>query len=151
MRTLLVLVALLTFGCKKQSRPRIAPMSELASMCSAGDFGCPVPILYVHDLENSQSYFRDQLGFTLDWTDQGDFASVHRGHTYLFLCQRCQGNAGSWVWVATPDVDKTYKDLAQRGARIKAKPEDQRWGVREMQVEDLDGNVLRVGSPIEHE
>ena len=125
-------------------------MAELARTCT-GDFGCPVPILYVHDLATSQRYFRDQLGFKLDWTDSDDFASVSRGDTHVFLCQQCQGHAGSWLWVATPDVDKLYADLRERGATIKAEPKNQPWGLREMQVADVDGNVLRIGSPIDHD
>jgi catechol 2,3-dioxygenase-like lactoylglutathione lyase family enzyme len=147
MRTILLVAALLVAGCKRHA----PPMAELASKCTAGDFGCPVPILYVHDLATSQRYFRDQLGFKLDWTDSDDFASVSRGKTQLFLCQRCQGNAGSWLWVITPDVDKLYADLRKRGAKIKAEPKNQPWGLREMQVADVDGNVMRIGSPIEHD
>ena len=70
-----------------------------------------------------------------------DFASVSRGNTQLFLCQRCQGNA----------VDKLYADLRKRGAKIKAEPKNQPWGLREMQVADVDGNVMRIGSPIDHD
>jgi hypothetical protein len=81
MRTILV-AALLVGGCKRHA----PPMAELASKCTGGDFGCPVPILYVHDL-----------------------------------------------------------------ATIKAEPKNQPWGLREMQVVDIDGNVLRIGSPIDHD
>jgi len=35
----------------------------------------------------------------------------------------------------------------RRGATIKSPPDDKPWGVREMQVADLDGNVLRLASP----
>jgi len=152
MRTFIVILALLfAGGCKRHSQP--APFAELASQCTDGDFGCPVPIIYVRDLAASQAYYRDQLGFKLDWTDGDpvDFASVSRGHTRIFMCHKCQGNPGSWLWVATPDVDRTYADVQKRGATIKAPSQNQPWGVREMQVADLDGNVLRIGSPIDHD
>ena len=38
--------------------------------------------------------------------------------------------------------------LVRRGAKVQARPENKPWGVREMQVADPDGNVLRGGSPI---
>ena len=37
---------------------------------------------------------------------------------------------------------------AMGGAKVQARPENKPWGVREMQVADPDGNVLRGGSPI---
>ena len=50
--------------------------------------------------------------------------------------------------MTTPDVDKLYGELVERGALVRAKPENKPWGMREMQVADLDGNVMRIGSPI---
>ncbi len=50
--------------------------------------------------------------------------------------------------LTTPDVDALYAELVRRGARVRAKPENKPWGMREMQVADPDGNVLRIGSPI---
>jgi len=144
-------VALL--GCKRSDH-HASPLADVARSCAHGDLGCPRAILYVDDLAASQRYYVDKLGFKLDWTD-GDrdpvgFASVSRGDTQLFMCHRCQGNPGSWLWVYTPDVDRLHEELVRRGAIIKAPPDDKSWGVREMQVADLDGNVLRIGSPIDH-
>jgi catechol 2,3-dioxygenase-like lactoylglutathione lyase family enzyme len=145
----LLLVAMVV-GCKGHP-DRAAPLAELAQTCTQrGDLGCPRPILHVRDLAASQRYYRDQLGFKLDWTDgePPDFASVTRGGTQLFMCLRCQGNPGSWLWVTTPDVDRLHAELVERGAHIKATPANMPWGVREMQVVDPDGNVLRIASPI---
>jgi catechol 2,3-dioxygenase-like lactoylglutathione lyase family enzyme len=145
----LVLVAFLV-GCK--SHDRAQPLAELARSCTqSGDLGCPRPILYVRNLDASRRYYHDQLGFKLDWTDGDppDFGAVSRGETQLFMCERCQGNAGSWLWVFTPDVDRLHAELVERGAQIKAAPANKPWGVREMQVVDPDGNVLRIASPLE--
>ena len=43
------------------------------------------------------------------------------------------------------DVDALYEDYQRRGAIIREPPTDYPWGVREMNVEDLDGHRLRVG------
>ena len=127
-----------------------AAMAATLRACTGKDLGCPRPILYVSRLDASIAYYRDRLGFKFDWTDgePPDFASVSRGDTQIFMCQRCQGHPGSWIWVSTPDVDKLYADLVRRGAKVQARPENKPWGVREMQVADPDGNVLRIGSPI---
>jgi catechol 2,3-dioxygenase-like lactoylglutathione lyase family enzyme len=149
MRTLVVLAISLAFffGCKRHEPNALA---ETAQACTSSDLGCPRAILYVHDLAASQRYYHDQLGFKLDWTD-GDppeFGAVSRGDTQLFMCQRCQGHAGSWLWVFSPDVDRLYGELVKRGAIIKSPPANMPWHVREMQVADPDGNVLRIGSPV---
>src|SRR5262245_2771768 len=142
-----LLVAMLAIRCKHEAR---APLAEAARACGHGDLGCPRAILYVANLAASQRYYRDKLGFKIDWTDGDppDFGAVSRGDTQLFMCERCQGHAGSWLWVFTPDVDRLHAELVDRGAIIRQPPGDKPWGVREMQIADPDGNVLRVGSPI---
>jgi hypothetical protein len=63
----------------------------------------------------------------------------------LFLVQGDQGNPGSWVWVGVSDVDLVHAEYLRSGAKIRQPPTNFPWAC-EMQVEDLDGNVLRVGS-----
>ena len=145
MRTLIVL-AFLVVGCGR-SRDETHGLALAMQQCAAKDLGCPRPILYVSKIQASIAYYRDQLGFKFDWIDEGDFASVTRGDAQIFMCERCQGQAGSWLWVTTPDVDKLYTELKKRGAIIKSPPENKRWGVREMLVADPDGNVLRMAGP----
>lgn len=150
MRIIAALVFALGLGCKQEAK-RASPFALMASACSHKDLGCPRAILYVGDLEASQRYYRDKLGFKIDWAygEPPDFGAVSRGDTQLFMCEKCQGHAGSWVWVFTPNVDRLHAELVRRGATIKAPPADKPWGVREMQVADLDGNVLRLASPID--
>jgi len=147
---ILIAFALASFagGCKRSAHEPSA-LAQTVEACRS-ELGCPRPILYVHDLMAARRYYHEQLGFKLDWTDGDppDFGAVSRGDTQLFMCERCQGHAGSWLWVATPDVDRLHAELVERGAIIKSPPGDKPWGVREMQVADPDGNVLRIGSPI---
>jgi catechol 2,3-dioxygenase-like lactoylglutathione lyase family enzyme len=148
LRTWIVAIGLSLAACKGNS-DRVSPLVEEARACAHDDLGCPRAILWVADLAASQRYYRDKLGFHIDWTDGDppDFGAVTRGHTQLFFCQKCQGHAGSWIWVFAPDVDKLHAELVDRGAIILAPPADKPWGMREMQVGDPDGNVLRIGSP----
>lgn len=101
------------------------------------------PILRVAGLDASVKYYVDALGFTLDFHES--IASVSRGRCALFLVQGDQGNPGSWVWVGVSDVDLVHAEYVGSGARIRQPPTNFPWA-REMQVEDLDGNVLRLGS-----
>jgi len=138
-------------GCKGNGE-RDDSLVELARACSRhGDLSCPRPILHVRSLHASQRYYRDSLGFKIDWEygDPPDFGSVSRGDTALFMCQGCQGNPGSWMMIFTPSVDRLHEELARKGAIIKLPPTNMPWGMREMQVADLDGNVIRFGSAID--
>jgi catechol 2,3-dioxygenase-like lactoylglutathione lyase family enzyme len=101
------------------------------------------PILRVSNLEASVSYYVGVLGFHIDFHEA--IASVSRGRCAFFLVQDDQGNPGSWVWVGVSDVDLVHAEYLRSGARIRQSPTNFPWAC-EMQVEDLDGNVLRVGS-----
>jgi uncharacterized glyoxalase superfamily protein PhnB len=112
------------------------------------DLGRVTPILRVTDLTASLDYYTRVLGFALNWRDDDGnaFASVTRGRCDLFLSVGDQGHPGSWVWIAASDADALYDELRARGARVRHPPTNYPWGSREMHVEDLDGNVLRLGS-----
>ena len=147
----LAVLAVVLLGCSKSEPP--SALSLAAAACARGDdVGCAIPILNVADLRASQRYFRDALGFKLEWEDGNppDFASVSRGEGRLFMCEGCQGNPGTWVMLFTKDVDKLHDELVRRKATIRMRPKDMPWGLREMHVSDVDGNVLRFGSPLRH-
>jgi catechol 2,3-dioxygenase-like lactoylglutathione lyase family enzyme len=103
------------------------------------------PILRVADFEASVAYYRDVLGFELDWRD-GQFGQVRRGDAALMLSQGRQGHAGTWVWIGVSDADALHEELRARGARIRHEPSNYPWHSRELHVYDLDGHVLRLAS-----
>jgi uncharacterized glyoxalase superfamily protein PhnB len=103
------------------------------------------PILRVQNLAASIDYYVHKLGFKLDWQQEKIFASVTRGRCPIFLSQGDQGNPGSWVWIGVEDADALLNEYKATGARIRHPPTNYSWAY-EMQVEDLDGNILRLGS-----
>ena len=109
------------------------------------NFGPATPVLRVADLVASLAYYIDVLGFTRDWQASESFASVSRDRCCIFLCQGGQGHRGSWTWIGVSDAGALHDELARRGARIRQAPTNFPWA-REIQVEDVDGNVLRFGS-----
>jgi catechol 2,3-dioxygenase-like lactoylglutathione lyase family enzyme len=112
---------------------------------SAVSFEGVTPILPVLDLRKAVAHYVGVLGFSLDWPGDGVFASVSRGRAHLFLAERDQGHAGTWAWIGVSDVERLHVDYVAKGAKIRHPPTNHPWA-REMQVEDLDGNVLRIGS-----
>ncbi len=103
------------------------------------------PIFRVRDLESSLACYQTVLGFAVDWKSDGIFASVSRDDATVFLCQGDQGHLGAWAWIGVADAAALHEELTKRGARIRNPPTNYFWAL-EMQVEDVDGNVIRFGS-----
>ena len=68
-----------------------------------------------------------------------------RGKCSIFLTTDSQSQGRVWVWVGVEDARALHAQYEAAGARIRNPPNNFEWGL-EMQVEDLDGNVLRIGS-----
>ncbi len=113
----------------------------------ANHFEHIVPILNVKNVPASIGYYVDKLGFDKkwDWGDPPTFGCVGRDEIELFLCQDGQGAPGTWMSIFVKDVDALHEDYKRRGAIIREPPTDYPWGVREMNIEDLDGHRLRIG------
>ena len=118
------------------------------------DFNDCTPILVVEDVEASVAYYRDALGFTVDFTFGAPptYAGVYRGRVLLHLqaasvAERPTGASAVYVYVE--DADRTHAELRERGARIDGEPQDYPYGLRDFNVRDLDGNRLVVASPTE--
>jgi len=103
------------------------------------------PILRVENMKASVQFYVDKLGFkNADWAND-TFTSVNRDGAGLYLCQGAQGRGGAWVWIGVEDAEKLHEELKARGVAIRMPPTKYSWAL-EMQVEDPDGNVLRLGS-----
>jgi catechol 2,3-dioxygenase-like lactoylglutathione lyase family enzyme len=113
-------------------------------MANRSSFGSAAPILRVERLAASVEYYVTVLGFKIDW-EEPMVTSLSRDRCCLFLAQGDQGHAGSWAWIGVGNVEQLFEELQARGARIRHPPTNYPWGM-EMQVEDLDGNVLRLAS-----
>ena len=63
----------------------------------------------------------------------------------IFLCEGTQGHPGTWLSIFVDDVDALYEEYKSSGANIRQPPTTFQWGMREMNIEDLDGHRLRIG------
>ena len=108
---------------------------------------CIVPILRVTSLPVSLQFYREALGFRLDWGGEegSGMASVSRGGHAIMLCQGAQGQPGTWVWVGVDDIEPLFAEYRSRGVRFLQPPTNHPWAY-EMQHMDPDGHVLRFGS-----
>ena len=144
-------LAIALAGCRGRSTRNEALVEAARACVHDAELSCPRPIVNVRDLRASQRYYRDALGFKIDWEygHPPDFSSVSRGDSVIFLCQGCQGPPGTTAMMFARNVDRLHDELVQRKAIIKMPPRDMPWGLREMQVADLDGNIMRIGSAID--
>src|SRR4051812_26253038 len=84
------------------------------------------PILRVENLDASRRYYVDTLGFSVDW-DAGAMISVSRDGCAIMLCERDQGQPGTWVWIGVDDADALFAELSARGARVGHPPQNFPW------------------------
>ena len=121
-------------------------MSQTDAMNTAAvQFEGGNPIFRVRSVSASIDYYVRVLGFKLDWENPRIMASVSRGRFGLFLCEGDQGNPGTWVWIGVSSAEALFEEYRTKGAKIRHPPTNYAWAF-EMQVEDPDGNVLRLGS-----
>lgn len=117
------------------------------------DFPGAVPELPVADVDLAAAYYRDRLGFTLDWGgEEGGIAGISRGNCRIFLTNPAfrtgYGNTApvlAWINLSSnQEVDELYEAWQQADARIVSRPESKPWNLHEFTATDLDGNLLRV-------
>lgn len=104
-----------------------------------------VPGLRMRNLAASVDHYVNVLGFAVDWQYEGIMASVSRGGASLMLCEGDQGNPGTWVWIGVGDAGRLHEECVKAGATIRLAPTNHSRAY-EMNVEDPDGHVLRLGS-----
>lgn len=121
-------------------------MSEVA-------FQPAVPILLVRDVPASAAFFRDKLGFAVDFLhgEPPFYGSVSRGAACLHL--RCV-HAPNFAEIAArevslilatievSDVQALFAEFSGRGVEFGQTPTKQDWGGTDFHVRDPDGNVI---------
>ncbi len=112
-----------------------------------------VPILFVRDVPTSANYFRDKLGFVIDFLygEPPFYGAVSRDEVCIHL--RCvhQPNFAELAArevslilasIEVPDVQAMFKEFEKRGAEIAEPPSHKPWGGTDFHVRDPDGNVI---------
>lgn len=105
-----------------------------------------IPILRVASVDRAVDWYA-QLGFNKEWEhrfepDLPAFASIARGRGRIYLSEH-EDDAlpDTLVYIRHSELDAL---AAQLGEEITHVP----WG-RELKIEDLDGNRLRISDPID--
>jgi len=118
------------------------------------EFPGAVPEIPVSNVDRAADYYKNCLGFTLDWGGEAGagIAGISRGHCRMFLTnpdfRETYGNAGPvLVWLnldSREDVNALHQEWSRSDAKIVSPPESKPWNLHEFTAVDLDGNLLRV-------
>jgi catechol 2,3-dioxygenase-like lactoylglutathione lyase family enzyme len=122
-------------------------------MGSPTDLKSITPILFVTDVPTSAAYFRDKLGFAIDFLHGQPpfYGAVSRdGVCVHFRCVRqpnfaelaAQEHSLILASIEVTDVHEFFAELQGRGADIVQPPTKQNWGGTDLYVRDPDGNVI---------
>lgn len=117
------------------------------------EFPSAVPEIPVTDIKEAAAYYKDNLGFTLDWgDDELGLAGISKGNCRMFLAAReyrkAHGNVGpTLTWLnldSKEEIDELYRAWSASGAILTSSPESKPWGLHEFTAADPDGNIFRV-------
>jgi hypothetical protein len=108
------------------------------------------PIFPVRDLRASPAHYQ-QLGFETREYEGGGYGFVTRDGVEIHLgvvanIGPADAKHSAYLWV--DDADALAWEWRSAGAEVHV-PEDTEWGQHEGALVDLDGNILRFGSPIQ--
>lgn len=115
------------------------------------------PILAVADVADAVRFYREQLGFTVEFTfgDPASYAGLFWGEwstqgLRLQLTQRASSStvcSSALYLIVAPRLDMLYEEYQRRNVPIAEALAVQPWGRREFAIRDLDGHLLRFGEP----
>ncbi|NKB54485.1 MAG: VOC family protein [Rhizobiaceae bacterium] len=117
-------------------------------------FNSTISMLRVKDARAAETFYCDKLGFQKSWEyDPGDgdpiFVEVTRDQVQFHLSEHeGDGPPGVQLYVNVADAKKLYDELISKNVVINDPPYEAPWEHMVFELQDLDGNTLRIGSPI---
>ena len=112
-------------------------------------------VLAVKDLKVEADYYKDKLGFDLDFTAPGwEFLSFGEFKVMLGECAdemtaEATGNHSWFGHALVENVDEVYQEFIDRGAKILSPIGNRPWGIRDFSVVTPDGHRITFGQSIE--
>lgn len=115
--------------------------------------GAVVPVLFARDVPAAAAYYRETLGFAVDFLhgDPPFYGSVSRGGACLHLRHVDRPNFAELAAreeslilaiIEVSDVEALFAAVRGNGAQIVQPPTHQPWGGTDFHVADPDSNVI---------
>jgi uncharacterized glyoxalase superfamily protein PhnB len=108
------------------------------------------PQFLVDDLDRAIAYYRDRLGFELEFTYESLYASVSRDGFAIHLkhgppdrARRTQDEHEHLdAYISVSGIRDLFSELQTRGADVIRPLEERPWACLDFYIEDPDGHVL---------
>jgi hypothetical protein len=120
------------------------------------DLNSIAPVFLVEDVRLAAEHYRDKLGFELTsyFGEPPEFTIVSRDGVKIALSLLAKGRGGSnrqwkkdaidaYIWVS--NVEALYKQFETSGANLPGPPVLRIYGLKEIEVRDLDGYLICFG------
>ena len=117
------------------------------------------PVLFVHDVKETAVFYRDKLGFQIDFLfgEPPDHAGLSRGDwtgggaalqlSRVDQAQRITPSGYLYIFVSS-DIEALFAAYQAQNVTIRQALEAYPWGMREFTIEDNNGHLLRFGTHI---
>ena len=114
------------------------------------------PQFLVDDLDRAIAYYRDRLGFELDFKYQSFYAGVRRNgfaihlkHAPKLAADRAHRKQNEHLdaYISVSGIRDLFSELQTRGAEVIKPLEERPWACLDFYVEDPDGYILCFSEP----
>jgi catechol 2,3-dioxygenase-like lactoylglutathione lyase family enzyme len=135
---------------------RIAGLIERAARRPAQITGI-APQFLVDDLDRAIAYYRDRLGFELDFKYESFYAGVRRDgfaihlkHAAKLAAERAHRKQNEHLdaYIEVSGIQGLFSELQRRGAEVTKPLGERPWACLDFYVEDADGYILCFSEPI---
>jgi catechol 2,3-dioxygenase-like lactoylglutathione lyase family enzyme len=117
------------------------------------EIGNAVPILFTRDVARAAQFYRDKLGFEIDFLYGTPvfYGAVRRGNARLhlrfvhdtnFAALAAKEDSLILASIEVSDVRALFAEFEARGVDFPQRVEKQEWGGTDFYVRDPDGNVI---------
>jgi len=109
------------------------------------------PVLPVHDVAKTVEFYCSMLGFELDFVmgTPPDHGSVTRGRVgiqfTLAPAEFVVTSFPGWIYIFVDNIDTLHSEYLERDVQITRPLESCEHGMRELEIQDLNGFRLRFG------
>jgi len=119
--------------------------------------------IFVKDLHQMVTFYRDVLGFEIDWDGKGPYAEFKHKGIRFSMYERAQlagllgqpptypsGLNGTFELAidlpTSADVDREFERVVKAGGRSIYAPRNEPWGMYSSMIMDPEGNIIEIGS-----
>jgi catechol 2,3-dioxygenase-like lactoylglutathione lyase family enzyme len=106
-----------------------------------------MPTLCVPDLPATVDFYKEHLGFEVEflWGDPPAHAGMCLDGVSIHFSRGKAGTDGFWLYFVVDDVDSLHAYYTTTEVEVLGEPVTQPWEMREFEVKDLNGYILRFG------